>query len=115
MSLTLYFDHHIKFAIIEGLRRWGFDVLTAQEDGFDRTADDLMLERATALGRVLGTQDKDFFRITDKWWQACQDFAGVIYVRQQNESIGGLIEDIALIAESFTPEEMQNAIKYVPL
>lgn len=115
MSLTLYFDHHIKVAIVEGLRRWGFDVLKAAEDSFDRKADDLMLERATALGRVLCTHDKDFFRITDEWWEAGRDFAGVIYVRQQNESVGALIEDIALIAESFTPEQMQNTIKYVPL
>jgi hypothetical protein len=53
MPLALYMDQHIPRAITTGLRQRGLDMLTAHEDGADQFPDDLLLERATALGRVL--------------------------------------------------------------
>ena len=62
VSVSLYLDVHIPAAITEGLRLRGVDVLTAQEDGGRRLPDDKLLDRATALGRVLFTQDDDLLR-----------------------------------------------------
>jgi predicted nuclease of predicted toxin-antitoxin system len=53
-------DEHVPRAISVGLRLRGVDVLTAQEDGLRNTPDADLLDRATALGRVIFTQDDDF-------------------------------------------------------
>ena len=115
MSLTLYADHHVKLAIVEGLRRRGLDVVTALEDGADRLPDELLLARATELGRVLISADKDFLGITARWWAGSRRYAGVIRIRRGQADVGRLIEDIALTAESYTAEEMANRLVYVPL
>jgi Domain of unknown function (DUF5615) len=52
-------DVHIKAAITAGLRKCGIDVMTAQEDEETRLEDAALLDRATALQRVLFSQDDD--------------------------------------------------------
>jgi hypothetical protein len=52
-------DHHVHSAITQGLRRRGIDCLTAEDDGNQRLADDLLLQRASELGRVMFSQDDD--------------------------------------------------------
>ncbi|MGH9851869.1 MAG: DUF5615 family PIN-like protein [Blastocatellia bacterium] len=53
MSVSLYFDVHVPSAITLGLRLRGVDALTSQEDGTRELDDNLLLDRATDLGRVL--------------------------------------------------------------
>jgi len=53
MSVPLYFDVHVPYAITFGLRLRGVDILTSQEDGAREVDDDVLLVLATALGRVL--------------------------------------------------------------
>ena len=63
MTLRLYMDHHVPFAITVGLRQRGVDVLTAEDDGTATLDDDPLLERATSLGRALFSQDADLLAI----------------------------------------------------
>ena len=51
--VPLYSDENVRGQVIRGLKARGVDVLTAQEDGRHRTRDPEVLDRATALGRVL--------------------------------------------------------------
>jgi predicted nuclease of predicted toxin-antitoxin system len=60
MSVALYMDEHVHRAITVGLRLRGMDVLTAQDDGQRNTPDNVLLDRAAELGRVLFSQDEDF-------------------------------------------------------
>ena len=53
MAIRFYVDVHIRRSITEGLRRNGVDVLTAQEDGSAEISDPDLLDRSTALDRVL--------------------------------------------------------------
>jgi predicted nuclease of predicted toxin-antitoxin system len=53
-------DVHVALAITEALRRRCVDVVRAQEDGAERLDDTDLLDRASALQRVLFTQDDDF-------------------------------------------------------
>ena len=53
MSVAFYMDEHVPRAISVGLRLRGVDVLTAQEDGLRNTPDADLLDRSTALGRVI--------------------------------------------------------------
>ena len=59
MSVALYMDVQVRWAITAGLRRRGVDVLTPQQDGAARFEDPALLDRATQLGRVLVSQDDD--------------------------------------------------------
>jgi Domain of unknown function (DUF5615) len=52
-------DVHVPSAITQGLRARGVSVVTAQEDRSDRLPDPALLDRATALGHALFTQDQD--------------------------------------------------------
>jgi predicted nuclease of predicted toxin-antitoxin system len=62
--MVLYMDHHVHAAITDGLRRRGVEVITAQEDGAARFDDERLLERATQLGCILFSQDKDLLILT---------------------------------------------------
>lgn len=67
MPLAVYMDVHVPASISEGLRRKLIDVRTAQDDSAGRMSDDETLTRATAVGRVLFTQDTDFLEIASRW------------------------------------------------
>jgi predicted nuclease of predicted toxin-antitoxin system len=62
VSLRLYMDVHVRRAVTAGLRLREIDVLIAQEDGAAELDDAQLLDRATSLGRVVFTQDRDFLR-----------------------------------------------------
>jgi Domain of unknown function (DUF5615) len=78
VSVQLYMDVHVPDAITVGLRLRRVDVLTAQEDGARRLSDALLLDRATALARVLFSQDEDLLREAAQRQQQGVSFAGVI-------------------------------------
>jgi Domain of unknown function (DUF5615) len=115
LSNPLYFDQNVPQAIATGLRRRGVDVLLAFEDRTSRLRDEPLLERATALGRILVSEDRDFVRIADQWREAGRDFAGVIRIPRQRMSIGEMIEDLELIALVLDPSEVRNQTFYLPL
>ena len=62
MALALYMDHHVPRAITAGLRTRQVDVLTAYEDGMHEAADDVLLNRASQLQRLLFSQDDDLIK-----------------------------------------------------
>lgn len=113
--LSFYMDHHVHRAITEGLRRRGIDVLTAFEDGTDEQDDELLLERATALGRIIVSQDHDFLRIASEWQRTSREFPGVVYAIQERIDIGQTIEYLELIAYLKEPDEIRNRVEYIPL
>lgn len=79
MSLSLLMDVHIRWAVTDGLRRRGVDVLSAQEDGSAQLDDASLLDRATSLGRVLFSQDDDLLAEATRRQRAGEPFSGVIY------------------------------------
>ena len=108
-------DEHVPTAIIDGLRRRGEDVLTVQEDGFGGAADELVLNRALILERVLFTQDKDFLKIASQCQRSGQPFAGVVYSPQRGISPGRCISDLELIAGVLDSEELINQVVRIPI
>jgi len=115
VSIRLYVDVHVRRAITEGLRLRGVDVLTAQEDGAREFDDPDLLDRATALGRVLFTQDDDLLREAKRRQRSGEMFVGVIYAHQLNLTIGQCIADLELIAQASEPAEWINRTEYLPL
>jgi hypothetical protein len=112
--LSLYMDHCVSAPITAGLRQRGIDVLTAEEDGAAQYDDDQLLDRATSLGRVLFTQDKDLLVIAHHRQQTAVEFAGVAYAHQRKITIGQAIRDLELLAKALDPDDMRNRVEYLP-
>jgi hypothetical protein len=115
VSLRLYFDHHVPRAIAIGVRRRGIDVLTTEADGTADRDDEFLLQRATDLGRVVFTQDRDFLALAAAWQHTRREFTGMVYAHQMRITIGAAIQDLVLIASLMHPDDMRNRVEFVPL
>lgn len=115
MSLGLCMGVHVPAAITRALVLRGVDVLTAQLDGTTKLDDAALLDRATALGRVLFSQDEDLLAEATKRQRSGQHFGGVIYAHQLGITIGKAVNDLELLAQVGTPEEFANRVEFLPL
>lgn len=115
MSVSLYFDVHVRRVVAETLRLRGVDVLTAQADGTTRLPDSQLLDRARQLGRVLFTQDEDLLAEATRRQRVGETFAGVVYAHQLRLNIGRGIADLELIAKATEPDDWLNRLEYLPL
>jgi hypothetical protein len=115
VTVALYMDVQVHSAITAGLRKRGVDVLTAQEDKADTLPDPALLDRATALGRVLFTNDADFLVEAARRQSAGEAFAGIAYARLLQVPIGKCIDDLEMIAKASDPADVANKVDYLPL
>lgn len=115
MSVALYMDVHVRRAVTNGLRVRGVDVITAREDGTAMWPDDLLLDRAGELGRVLFSQDDDLLAEAELRQREGRDFAGVIYTHQLAITIGQCVRDLEIIAKAAEPEDLRNRVEFLPL
>ena len=115
MSLRLDFDHHVPRAIAVGVQQRGIDVLTTEADRTADRDDEFILQRATDLGRVVFTQDRDFLALAAAWQQTRREFTGMVYAHQSRITIGAAIHDLVLIASLMNPEDMRNRVEFLPL
>jgi protoporphyrinogen oxidase len=115
MALTVYMDQHVPKAITVGLRLRGVDVVTAYEDGAAELHDPELLDRASALQRVLFTQDDDLLDVAVRRQRENVPFYEVIYAHQLQVSIGACVRDLELIAQAGEPDDVVNQIQFLPL
>lgn len=115
MALALYMDQHVPRAITIGLRLRGVDVLTAFEDGAGSVVDAELLNRASALGRVLFSQDDDLLAEAARRQITDIPFNGVIYAHQVRVSIGVCIHDLEIVATVGEPADLQQQVLFLPL
>lgn len=108
-------DVHVPFAVTQGLRQRGIDVLTAQEAGLSRAVDESLPTRATELDRLLITQDDDLLAIGSRWSAEGRAFSAIVYSHQLGAGIGEMIEDLELLAFCATEDEMRNQVVFLPL
>ncbi len=108
-------DVHVPFAVTKGLRLRGIDVLTAQEDGAAEIDDLSLLLRATELGRILVSQDKDLLREGKKLLMRQAPYCGIVYAARNKVTIGQMVTDLALIAGAMTQDEWRGRIEHLPL
>ena len=108
-------DVHIPCAVTLQLRRRGLDVLTSQEDGTQRLDDSKLLDRASALGRVLVTQDDDLLRKAASRQSQALRFVGIVYAPALGVSLGDLIVDLELLSRLSNPDEWESRVEYLPL
>lgn len=108
-------DVHVPAPITRALARRGVDVKTAQEDSTTGLPDDQLLDRATALNRVLFTRDDDLLAEARKRQEADRFFAGIIFAHQLRVTIGRCISDLEIIAKAGEPEDFHNRVEHLPL
>lgn len=115
MTVVLYMDEHVHRAITAGLRLRGVDVLTAQDDGRRHVPDDVLMDRASDLLRVLFSQDEDLLAEATRRQREGIPFSGVVYGHQLSVTIGTCVRDLHLIAKAASPEDLANRVEYLPL
>ena len=114
MAVGLYKDVHVPQAITEQLRRRGVDVWTAIEDGRDTDSDDQLLERSTALGRVLFTQDIRFKAMAEDRQRQGRRFQGLLFGHQLGATLGQYVSNLEMIAVASKPDEWANVVQHLP-
>ena len=102
-------DVHVRFTLAFDRRADG------QEDGAAELDDDLLLQRATALGRVLVSQDEDLLREAARRLSDHKNFSGLIYSHQLRITIGQMVENLELIARATSLDEWYGKIEYLPI
>jgi predicted nuclease of predicted toxin-antitoxin system len=115
LSIALYLDEHVPHAVAQGLRLRGVDVITVQDDGRRGIADDLLLDRATELGRALFSQDEDLLAEAKRRQIAGIPFSGVIYAHQLRVTIGTCVVDLHGMAATADPRDLANQVEFLPL
>ncbi|MCI0439601.1 MAG: DUF5615 family PIN-like protein [Chloroflexi bacterium] len=115
MSIAFYMDQHVPRSITNGLRARGVDVLTAYEDGASELEDATLLDRATALRRVLFTRDRGFLVEGARRQKEGVSFAGIIYAHQLEVTVRTCIEDLELIAKVEEQDGLANEVVFLPL
>jgi hypothetical protein len=115
MAVGLFFDVHVDAAIASQLRLRQVDVLTAQEDGVARLADDQLLEHASRLNRPIVTHDIRFRALAETWQRQNRPFCGLIFGHLMRVSIGQCVHDLELIAKATDPGDWESTVVRLPL
>ena len=102
--IRFYLDENLSPEIARQLARRGIDAIRGQ-----LRVDDLShLRRATALGRVLCTRDRDFVRLHS----AGEEHAGVIKGLKRH-TIGDWVNYLRFVHSICAPEDMRNNVEHL--
>jgi hypothetical protein len=112
LPLRLYADECVSARIVAGLRRRRIDIVTAADERLLSAPDEQHLERATDLGRVIVTFDRDFLVIVNGLLDGGGSFPGLIFV-QPRASIGKAVRGIVEAAGIFEPVDIENRIEWI--
>src|SRR5256885_7532495 len=115
MSIGFYMDVNVRAEITSQLRARDVDLLTSEKDGTREFSDTALLDRATALGRVLFTRDADLIAEAVMRQRSGVTFAGVVYAHQLPVSIGQCVAELELIAKVSELGEWVNRVEYAEI
>lgn len=110
--LSGYADENVKSAIVDGLRRRGMDVVTAQEQGQRNVDDELLLQLATDDGRLFLSNDSDLLRIAADWAKAGRNHAGIVYWKQHLNT-GVAIRRLLEYALRTSPTDAADRVRFL--
>ncbi|MGK7904770.1 MAG: DUF5615 family PIN-like protein [Hormoscilla sp.] len=108
-QIRFHMDEQVKSVIARELRRRGIDVTTTVEARLRTRSDELQLDYIRQEGRVIFTQDRDFLVLASR----TREHPGIVYCKQRTRSIGEIIENLVLIYEVYSPEEMVGRVEYL--
>lgn len=108
--IKIYADENVNVAIVEGLRRRGVEAWSAIDKGKLGLSDEEQLRYALEEGAAIFTHDDDFLNMAA---ESGIEHCGIIYVHQQDLSIGECIRRLKAIVETKSSEEMHNRIFFL--
>lgn len=108
-KIKFHLDENVNNAIANGLRMRGVDVTTSPEEDLIGASDEEQLAYALSRQRVIFTFDDDFLSLASTGIE----HYGIIYTRQQRQSIGKIISDLVLIWECLEAEYMYKNIEFL--
>lgn len=113
MALLLYADECVDARIVAGLRRRGVDAVAAADAGLLGRPDEIQLEHARVLARVVLSCDQDFLVLAHRCATDGIPFPGLIFI-QPKATIGAVIRAVALLSTLLSPAEIADWIEWVP-
>ena len=108
--LKIYTDENVNIEIVEGLKRRGVEAWSAIDKGKLGLTDKEELMYAIKEGAIIFTHDDDFLSLVAG---SEIEHCGIIYVHQENLSIGECIRRLKAIVETMSREEMHNRILFL--
>jgi len=88
-------------------------VLTAQDDGAEKSPDPILLDRAAELQKVLFTRDDDLLESAAYRQENELHFSGVIDAHQLQVSIGGCVRQLELLANDGDTQDLENQVDFL--
>lgn len=108
-KIKFHLDENVSNAIANGLKMRGINVTTSVEKGLIGASDEQQLAFCLSEKRVIFTFDDDFLRLASTG----VNHSGIIYTRQQRQSMGKIISNLILIWECLESEYMYNNIEFL--
>ena len=109
-EIKFYLDENISPRIASVLRMDGIDVVSVRDLGMLGDVDENHLGRATKMGRVLCTQDRDFLALH----QVNDAHAGIAFADQDKVNFDLWVKYLSALHESRTAEAMQGVVFQLP-
>jgi hypothetical protein len=108
---VFYADENVWMPVVEGLRRRGWSVTTAMEEGTLGDADAEQLDYAASNGWPLLTFDDDFLSMVESG-EFGGDHAGIVFVSQHGRDVGELVRRIDAALERNADRDLTNEIVF---
>ena len=109
MPLSLLFDEHASYDVMEGIIKRGVDALSVQQAGRRSAIDETILDLAARIERVVYTNDRDFLRIN----ATGVPHSGIIYHRQVKYAVGRAVDELEIVCKVYDMEEMRNRVHWL--
>jgi hypothetical protein len=108
---VIYADENVWMPVVEGLRRRGWSVTTAMDEGTLGDPDVDQLDHAASNGWPLLTFDDDFLSMVESG-EFGRDHAGIVFVSQHERDVGELVGRIDTALQHTTDRDLTNEIVF---
>lgn len=109
MAIRFHLDEHLSPVIAEALRKRGIDVTTTDAAGLLGATDEEQIAFAKAEKRTIVTCDDDFLRQE----LVMKAEFGICYSHLSKYTLGQTIDQLRLVAECLTPDEMRFHVEFL--
>ncbi len=111
--IALYSDESVDRRVVQGLRRRGVDVLTADDEGMLGASDEDQMRHAVESSRVLLTSDVDHLVLAHHWSEKGKPHGGIVFLHQRALSVGRAIFGIDAMLRAVPDEAFANTVRFV--
>lgn len=107
----IYADENVWKPVAEGLRRRGWEVTTAREEGTLGRSDREHLDYAAERDWTVLTFDDDFLSLVDAG-EFGENHSGVVYISQHRKDVGERVRRIGTVLERNRERNLTGEVVY---